>query len=86
MTTKDATIYTTYGSVRRGCGHRHTTLTGADRCLQRDQRACASLGGGSYSDRAIVVWTPGARASDRDWERLSEDDRDRLWDIRDRAW
>lgn len=47
------TYYTTSGSVRGDCGHHHRTLSGADRCLQRDMDGCASQGG--YSDRRIVA-------------------------------
>ena len=53
MTTTTATIFSTYGSVRGCCGHRHTTLSGAARCLARDRAGCASQGG--YSDRSLVL-------------------------------
>lgn len=43
--------WTTHGSVRGGCGHRHHTLLSAARCVVHDQRACCA--GGGYSDRAI---------------------------------
>jgi len=46
------TYYRTTGSVRGDCGHRHRTLSGAIRCLRRDQSGCAGQGG--YSDRRIV--------------------------------
>lgn len=51
--TTKTTIFTTYGSVRGCCGHRHTTRSGADRCLARDQAGCESQGG--YSDRSVVL-------------------------------
>jgi len=51
MTTRDHD-WTTSGSVRGGCGHRHRTITGAARCLERDRSGCRSQGG--YSDRSIV--------------------------------
>ena len=38
------------GSVR---GHAHRTEAAAEACALRDQRRCASLGGGAYSDRAV---------------------------------
>lgn len=46
--------YTTRGSVRGGCGHRHKTIESALACAERDARACASLGGGAYSDRRVA--------------------------------
>ena len=47
------TTYTTFGSVRGGCGHRHKTLESARRCLDKDQSGCGSQGG--YSDREVVL-------------------------------
>lgn len=47
------TLYTTWGSVRSDCGHEHRTMDAAERCLERDQRACRRLGGGAYSDREL---------------------------------
>ena len=44
-------MYTTRGSVRGGCGHRHTALETAVRCLRSDQTGCGRQGG--YSDRRI---------------------------------
>ena len=44
--------YICRGSVRGDCGHQHRTMTGAARCLRRDQSGCGSQGG--YSDRRIV--------------------------------
>lgn len=52
-TTKQAPAYTTTGSVRGDCGHRHRTDTGALACLQRDRAGCRRQGG--YSDRRIVA-------------------------------
>lgn len=63
--------YTTDGSVRGECGHRHRTIGAALACIARDARGCASHGG--YSDRSITR-TDGApltdeeRASIRDQE------------------
>lgn len=51
--TTTKTIFTTYGSVRGCCGHRHETRDGADKCLALDQAGCASQGG--YSDREVVL-------------------------------
>lgn len=45
--------YTTHGSVRGGCGHRHRTAETAERCLRGDQDCCSDQGG--YSDRQVVV-------------------------------
>ena len=45
------TTYTNIGSVRGSCGHTHRTVSGAIRCLDRDQSGCAGQGG--YSDRVI---------------------------------
>jgi len=47
-----STHYTTRGSVRGCCGHKHRTIEAANRCQRDDQRGCASQGG--YSDRGIV--------------------------------
>lgn len=44
--------YTTKGSVRGCCGHKHQTINAAAKCLKADQSGCASQGG--YSDRRIV--------------------------------
>jgi hypothetical protein len=46
-------VFTTYGSVRGCCGHRHETRQSADACLADDQAGCSSQGG--YSDRAVVL-------------------------------
>lgn len=45
--------YIVKGSVR---GHisSHRTIAGAIKSLRRDQRACRGLGGGAYSDCAIL--------------------------------
>jgi hypothetical protein len=43
--------YSTYGSVRGCCGHRHQTADAVQRCADRDQARCASQGG--YSDRSV---------------------------------
>lgn len=50
-------VYTTFGSVRRGCGHRHRTAEAAGKCAARDQRHCKSQRG--YSDRGMVVLVDG---------------------------
>lgn len=54
--------YTTAGSIRGCCGHTHRTLSGALRCLQRDEDGCGSQGG--YSDRRIVRLPDYAELSD----------------------
>ena len=43
--------YTSWGSVRQGCGHAHRTAEAAARCGDRDRRGCRRQGG--YSDRYI---------------------------------
>ena len=45
--------YTTWGTVRGGCGHRHTTAALAQDCVVRDDRGCKRSGG--YSDRSVRV-------------------------------
>lgn len=46
--------YTSRGSVRGGCGHKHKTIAGAVECQTRDAVQCARLPGGkSYSDRHV---------------------------------
>lgn len=45
--------FTCDGDVRGDCGHKHTSIRTASRCLRRDQRGCRSTGG--YSDRRIVA-------------------------------
>jgi hypothetical protein len=44
--------YSTYGSVRGCCGHRHNTIDAAEACLAKDQDGCRSQRG--YSDRSVV--------------------------------
>jgi len=46
--------YTCRGSVRGSCGIRHLSYAAAERCCERDQRACRSQGATAYSDRAPV--------------------------------
>lgn len=43
--------YTTRGSVRGGCGHKHRTIKAAARCANEDQAECQKQGG--YSDREL---------------------------------
>jgi hypothetical protein len=47
------TTYTTTGSVRGNCGHRHKTVRAAAACAEKDARDCRSLSGGAYSDRSV---------------------------------
>jgi hypothetical protein len=54
------TTYTCIGPVRGRCDVQHRTLATAWRCCAKDQRACASLGGGSYSDRSVRPVRDGA--------------------------
>ena len=53
------TYYTTAGSVRGCCGHKHRTLETAEACRERDQQGCVSQGG--YSDRLIAKYIDGER-------------------------
>ena len=46
-------LYTTYGHVRRLCGHHHRSESAAGQCVARDQNGCASQGG--YSDRSVYA-------------------------------
>lgn len=48
-----ATTYEAVGGVRGSCGHKHRTIAAAEMCRRRDSNACASLGGGAYSDREV---------------------------------
>jgi hypothetical protein len=63
------TTYQADGSVRGSCGHNHKTAGAAWRCANRDQHDCGNLGGGAYSDRAVVR---------SDGEPLSADDMDSI--------
>ena len=44
--------WTTIGSVRGACGHKHRTLGAACDCARRDNAACKRTGG--YSDRQAM--------------------------------
>jgi len=66
--------YTTYGSIRGGCGHNHATPEEADACLAQDGSGCRTQGG--YSDRATVgigadgylyYYTGSDRAAEDEW-------------------
>ena len=46
-------VYTTTGSVRGTCGHKHRSIRTAYKCVLRDHRGCVSQGG--YSDRHVVA-------------------------------
>lgn len=50
--------YITQGDVRGRCPHNHRTISGAVRCLERDQVRCRQQGG--YSDRNIYRMPDGA--------------------------
>lgn len=47
-----ALTYTTRGSVRGSCGHRHRSLRTTIACLKRDTAGCQAQGG--YSDRQAL--------------------------------
>jgi oxalate decarboxylase/phosphoglucose isomerase-like protein (cupin superfamily) len=51
------TTYITRGSVRGQCSHKHRTVSGALKCLERDQSGCHEHGG--YSDREVYEVTDG---------------------------
>lgn len=61
-------FYTTTGSVRGCCGHKHRSIVTAKRCIDNDQAGCATQGG--YSDRHVVRY---------DGSELSEDEQDELF-------
>lgn len=63
------TMYTTRGSVRGTCGHKHKTIEAAVKCQTRDAVRCGSLGGGAYSDR-IVVRTDGEPLTDAEGDAI----------------
>ena len=67
--------YTTKGSVRGGCGHKHRTLLSAHRCARRDQSGCTYMGG--YSDRRIV------HVLDGEEQELTDSEREQIWDFCD---
>lgn len=68
--------YTTRGSVRGYCGHKHRTISGACRCMIQDQRGCQSQRG--YSDRSVVLYVNGEQ------QELSEGDFAAVWDTLDK--
>lgn len=57
-------FYTTTGSVRGCCGHKHRSIVTAKRCIDNDQAGCATQGG--YSDRDVIRY---------DGSELSEDEK-----------
>ena len=61
------TTYTTDGSVRGSCGHRHRSIRLAVQCQRRDQRQCSVVGG--YSDRRVVR-TDGRPLSEDEYRRI----------------
>ncbi len=42
------------GGVRGGCGVLHRSREAAKLHCAKDHRACEALGGGAYSDRAVI--------------------------------
>lgn len=61
------TTYSTIGYVRGNCGHKHTTIQAAFKCLERDALRHHKMGGNT--DRVIVR---------NDGENFTSDDRDNL--------
>ena len=65
------TTYTTIGSVRGECGHRHKSIATAVRCIDKDDRGCKrSCGSDAYSDR-VVRYTGGAKLPQDDYEDIA---------------
>ena len=62
--------FITRGQVRGDCSHQHRTLTGAARCLRRDQRGCGQQGG--YSDRAIY-YADGTELNQADFDYMLDE-------------
>ena len=52
-------MYYNYGPVRGACGHDHRTLSGLQKCLNKELKEVRALGGGAYSDRLPYVCTDG---------------------------
>lgn len=63
------TTYTTTGSVRGNCGHKHRSIATAYACRRRDQAGCASQGG--YTDRSVER-TDGADLTEQERDELDE--------------
>lgn len=63
--------YTTWGSVRGGCGHVHRSARAAYRCLERDRAGCHRQGG--YSDRRIRVVEGGDAEMRAEIDRYHQD-------------
>lgn len=61
-------FYTTEGSVRGCCGHKHRSIATAKRCIDNDQAGCATQGG--YSDRYVIHY---------DGSELSEEEKNELF-------
>ena len=55
MTTETTTYFTASGPVRGACGHHHKTPIAAQACADLDSRRMSAIGGGSYSDRRVVM-------------------------------
>lgn len=51
------TYYVAHGPVRGGCRHRHETAELAEKCREKDAKACKKQGG--YSDRVVLVCQDG---------------------------
>jgi len=54
---ENKTSWTTRGSVRGCCGHKHKRIGSAIACIGKDSRDCVSVGG--YSDRHLVKMIDG---------------------------
>lgn len=59
--------YSTTGSVRGCCGHKHRTIDSAVTCIEKDSAGCARQGG--YSDRYVIR---------HDGSALSEEEQDEV--------
>lgn len=66
---ENTVMYSTQGSVRGSCPHKHRSLRTALLCVQKDQKGCASVGG--YSDRRVVHFD-GSPLTETEAETLQE--------------
>jgi hypothetical protein len=67
MSEKTKIYYTTKGSVRGCCGHKHRYLHSAVKCVLNDRRDCLRVRG--YSDRSVVRWD-GGEMTEEDYDAI----------------
>ena len=58
-------MYVCVGSVRGWCGHRHTSVRTAIKCVDVDMSGCKTQGG--YSDRNVYRLSDVCEEGDRVW-------------------